>query len=206
MKILYVIGIACALLVVWLGFGVKRIGAISRGEVIVDQNKTALLLIDLQAVFWDTGPYSEEEKQSARAVIMREVEEAQARDIPVIAVRQEWSIPSTKAVARLTMKGQAIEGTAGTELAEVFSSVPDHVIVKRVQDAFETGELDVLLKRLGVGKLRLVGLDLNYCVQKTALAARNRGHEVVVVKQGTLSASSSVDAEKRMVLQGVSIQ
>ena len=46
------------------------------------------------------------------------------------------------------MKGQAIEGIDGTELAEQFSSFPEDVIVKRVQGAFETGELDTLLERL----------------------------------------------------------
>lgn len=74
---------------------------------------------------------------------------------------------------------------------------------KRVQDAFETGELDTLLDSSDVGKLRLVGLDMNYCVQKTALAARNRGYEVTVVKEGTLAAAPTESATKRMSLAGV---
>lgn len=201
----YVAGIACLLLFLWLGYGITRIGAISRGETIRDRTDSALLLIDLQSVFWDGAHYTEAEKQRAESVILKEVEAARARRHLVIAVRQEWSIPSTKAVARLAMKGQAIEGTAGTELTTVFSSLPDHVIVKRVQDAFETGELDVLLEQLKVGNLRLVGLDLNYCVQKTALAARNRGYCVTVVKDGTLAAAPTESAEKRMKAEGVAI-
>lgn len=199
----YVLGAAVLLLILWLGNGVKRIGSVSAGEVVGARDGSALLLIDLQSVFWDRGPYSEAAKDSSAAIILKEVEAAQAQNHPVIAVRQEWSIASTKAVARLTMRGQAIEGSAGTELAERFSSVPQHVIVKRVQDAFETGELDALLERLDVGKLRLVGLDLNYCVQKTALAAINRGYEVTVVKDGTLSTAPSQGAEKRMTSAGV---
>jgi nicotinamidase-related amidase len=199
----YVLGAAVLLLILWLGNGVKRIGSVSAGEVVGGRDGSALLLIDLQSVFWDRGPYSEAAKESAAAVILKEVEAAKAQNHPVIAVRQEWSIASTKAVARLTMRGQAIEGSAGTELAERFSSVPQHVIVKRVQDAFETGELDALLERLDVGKLRLVGLDLNYCVQKTALAAINRGYEVTVVKDGTLSTAPTQGAEKRMTSAGV---
>ncbi|WP_025899586.1 cysteine hydrolase family protein [Sneathiella glossodoripedis] len=205
MTFAYISGGACLLLVLWIGYGVKRIGSISQGEVIGNRTKSALLLIDLQSVFWDNGGYSDEARQSTEKVILKEVETARAQSHQVIAVRQEWSIPSTKAVARLTMKGQAIEGSAGTELAEAFSSLPDHVIVKRVQDAFETGELDALLGQLDVGKLRIVGLDLNYCVQKSALAARSRGYEVTVVKDGTLSVSSSETAEKRMASQGVAI-
>jgi glutamine phosphoribosylpyrophosphate amidotransferase len=105
----------------------------------------------------------------------------------------------------LAMKGQAIEGSAGTELAEPFAGLVDQVLVKRVQDAFETGALDALLTKLGVGKLRIAGLDLNYCVLKTALAARNRGYEVSIVKEGTLSAASSERTEKQMAAQGVAL-
>ena len=199
----YGLGFAVLFLLVWLGNGVRRIGAVSIGEKISDRNGSALLLVDLQSVFWVSGPYSSAAKKSARAVILDEVEAARAQNYPVIAVRQEWSIPSTKVVAKVTMKGQAIEGSDGTELAKDFMSLPDHVIVKRVQDAFETGELDSLLERLEVGKLRLVGLDLNYCVHKTALAARNRGYDVTVVKHGTLSATPTEVAEKRMSSAGV---
>lgn len=199
----YIFGIVFLLLILWLGNGVRRIGSVSVGETIRERDGSALLLIDLQSVFWDRGPYSDAQKESAASVILDEVEAARAQNHPVIAVRQEWSIPSTKAVARLTMKGQAIEGSEGVEIAEQFSSLPNHVMVKRLQDAFETDELDALLERLGVGKLRIIGLDLNYCVQKTALAAKNRGYHVTVVKDGTLSAAPTEAAEKRMSSAGV---
>lgn len=201
----YILAIAVLLLILWLGNGIRRIGAVSGGETISVRHGSALLLIDLQSVFWERGPYSNAAKEAAARVILSEVEAARAEGHPVIAVRQEWSIPSTKAVAKLSMKGQAIEGSEGTEIAEIFTSLPDHVLVKRVQDAFETGELDALLESYGVGRLRLVGLDMNYCVQKTALAARNRGYEVTVVKEGTLAAAPTESAEKQMSSAGVAI-
>ncbi|ATG39787.1 cysteine hydrolase family protein [Phaeobacter piscinae] len=200
-----ILGTAVLLLILWLGNGIRRIGAVSVGETIPDRKGSALLLIDLQSVFWDRGPYSKAAKETAAAVILAEVEAARAQGHPVIAVRQEWSIPSTKAVAKLSMKGQAIEGSDGTEIAEGFTSLPDHVLVKRVQDAFETGKLDALLESRDVGRLRLVGLDMNYCVQKTALAARNRGYHVTVVKDGTLSAAPTECAEERMSSEGVAV-
>lgn len=202
----YLAAIAALLVVVWLAIGVRKIGAISRGSPIGPREKEALLLIDLQSAFWDHGPYSDATKQSAKEAIMREVDAAKAQGHHIVAVRQEWSIPSTKAIARVVMKGQAIEGGAGTELAKPFADLADQVIVKRVQDAFETGELDGLFARLGVGKLRIAGLDLNYCVLKTALAARNRGFEVVVVKKGTLSAAASKRAERLMSEYDVGLQ
>jgi nicotinamidase-related amidase len=205
MTFVYVLGIAVLALMIWLGNGVRRIGSVSVGKRIPDRSGSALLLIDLQSVFWERGPYSDTARKSAASVILEEVEAARVQSHPVIAVRQEWSIASTKAVARLMMKGQAIEGSDGTELAPLFASIPEHVIVKRVQDAFETGELDALLEHLDVGKLRLAGLDFNYCVQKTALAARNRGYDVTVVKEGSLSAAPTERAEKRMSSEGVAI-
>ena len=202
----YVVGILILFIILWLGNGVRRIGLVSVGDTIPDRAGSALLLIDLQSVFWEQGPYTQAEKESAAGVIFEEIEAARAQNRTVIAIRQEWSIPSTKAVARLTMKGQAVEGSDGTELAEPFSELPDHVIVKRVQDAFETGELDALLARLDVGRVRLVGLDFNYCVQKTALAARNRGYDVTVVKGGTLAAASTERAEAQMSSAGVAVR
>lgn len=197
------LGAAGLLILLWLGNGVRRIGSVSAGEAIQDRSGSALVLIDLQSVFWERGPYSDSAKEAAAAIILKEVKAARAQGHPVIAVRQEWSIPSTKVLARLMMKGQAIEGSDGTELAGQFSSCPEHIIVKRVQDAFETGELDALLKRLNIGALRLTGLDLNHCVNKTALAARNRGYGVTVVKDGTLAAAPTDSAEKQMSSAGV---
>lgn len=175
--------------ILWLANGVRRIGAVSKGEPIGERPGTALLLIDLQTVFWDSGPYTEADKSEAENAILEEAARAKAAGHPVIAVRQEWSHASTKAIARMTMKGQAVEGTPGTELAKPFVDLPDHVMVKRVQDAFETGDLDLLLEELDIGALRIVGLDFNFCVLKTALAARNRGFEVALIAGGTLSAA-----------------
>ncbi|WP_136442250.1 cysteine hydrolase family protein [Pacificoceanicola onchidii] len=205
MTIAYVLGAATLLILLWLGNGIRRIGAVSTGDRIADRTGSALLLIDLQTVFWDHGPYSEDAKSAAAAAILAEASAARAQNVPVIALRQEWSIPSTKILARLTMKGQALEGTDGTELAPPFAPLPDHVLVKRVQDGFETGALDTLLARLDVGALRLVGLDLNYCVLKTALAARNRGYHVQIVKSGTLAAAATDRAEHALTSSGTEL-
>ena len=48
-----------------------------------------------------------------------------------------------------------------------------------------------------------MGLDYSYCVQKTALAARARGFDVVVVEGGTLAAAARGVAKARMAAQGV---
>lgn len=74
-------------------------------------------------------------------------------------------------------------------------NLADHTVVKRVQDGFETDQLDRLLMQLDVGKLRIVGLDMNYCVARTALAARQRGYEVEIIRQGVLTADEKKAAK-----------
>ncbi|QLF69851.1 isochorismatase family protein [Peteryoungia desertarenae] len=192
--LLIVAGLAVLAGLFWLANGVRQIGAVSSGVPIGQRSGTALLLIDLQAVFWDEGPYAGAAKADAKAAILAEVSAARAEAMPVIALRQEWSIPSTRLIARLLMKGQALSGTPGTALAAPFAGLADHVLVKRVQDSFETGELDALLEKLDIGRLRIVGLDMNYCVAKTALAARLRGYAVEIVTAATLAANPAATA------------
>ncbi|WP_417688509.1 cysteine hydrolase family protein [Roseibium sp.] len=193
---------------VWVFNGIRLIGKVSRGERIGERPNRALLLIDLQTVFWDGGAYNEEARAKAESAILAEISAARASGVPIIAVRQEWSIPSTRLIARVMMKGQAIARTPGTELADPFKGAADHNMVKRVQDAFETGELDQLLQRLDVGRIRIAGLDASYCVAKTALAGRARGYKVELAAPAILAAdeSSRRRAFRQLEDSGVVIQ
>ncbi|MEP4198645.1 MAG: isochorismatase family cysteine hydrolase [Aliishimia sp.] len=188
--------------ILWLANGIRLIGAVSQGAPIAERSEAALLMIDLQSVFWNAAMFSNTSMAEAEACILTELERAKANGIPIIAIRQEWSIPSTKVVAKLLMKGQAIEGTPGTEVAAPFDGLASYEIVKRVQDAFETSQLDTLLETLKVGKLSIVGLDTNYCIAKTALAARQRGYEVEIVKRAVLSADQKNAVQTLDMLAG----
>jgi nicotinamidase-related amidase len=193
-------------LFLWLANGIRLIGAVSQGRKAGDRPGTALLLIDLQAVFWEQGPYEGKEKADAESAILDEIAAAKAKGYPVIAIRQEWSFPSTKVIAYLAMKGQAVEGTPGVEIAAPFAGLADHELVKPVQDGFETGELDALLERLDIGKCRIAGLDFNHCVAKTALAARNRGFDVAVATRATLSAGPRKKTQDMLTAHSISLQ
>ncbi|MEM1130413.1 MAG: isochorismatase family protein [Pseudomonadota bacterium] len=202
---LYLIALLPFGLGLWLASVIRRIGAVSTGAPIGPRPGTALLLIDLQTAFLENGPYDRTAIAAAEAAILDEVAAARAAGWPIVAVRQEWSLPSTKLLARLAMKGRAVAGTAGTELAAPFDGLADHVLVKRVQDAFETGALDPLLQKLDVGALRLVGLDFDHCVAKTARAARRRGFDVAVVTQATLSAGPSERTRRILRAEAVTL-
>ena len=87
MTFVYGAGLGCLLVILWLGYGIFRIGAVSRGVPIESRAGSALLLIDLQSVFWDGDIYSANQKRSAEAAIRQEVEAARAKGHPIIAVR-----------------------------------------------------------------------------------------------------------------------
>lgn len=204
---LFLCGLALAALTLWLIRGIWLIGRVSSGPIVQNRSATALVLIDLQTVFWQDGPYSAIQKANAETAILQAVERAKSDGISVIALRQEWSIPATKVIARLTMKGAAVAGTEGTEIAPPFAGKADHTLVKRVQDGFETGALDTLLENLEVGHLHLMGLDTAYCVAKTALAARARGYQVTIDRRTILAADQKTadKALKQLEEKGVAL-
>lgn len=173
---------------IWLGYGARYVAAVTNGPTIPQREGSALLMIDLQTVFWDDKVYDSDTMTRVEQAVQTQVNAAKQAGDPIIAIRHEWSIPSTKLVVRVVMGGKAIEGTPGTEFAPAFAGHEDYEVVKRVGDAFETGELDQLLEKLDVGHLTIVGLDGEHCVAKTSEAALNRGYEVKVVTDGVATA------------------
>ncbi|WP_424944794.1 cysteine hydrolase family protein [Aliiroseovarius crassostreae] len=190
-----------AAFLLWASLTYRHIGSVSTGKRIGDRPGSALLLIDLQQDFWDSGQYDEAEKARATGAIHTAISEVKTLNRPVVVIRQEWSTPSTRLFARLFMKGQGIAGRPGTQLADPFTGIGDHEVVKRVQDAFETGALDQLLARLDVGHLHIAGLDAAFCVNKTAQAALARGYQVTVIADGVLGALPKASAKARKHLE-----
>ncbi|MEL7177955.1 MAG: isochorismatase family protein [Pseudomonadota bacterium] len=122
-----------------------------------------------------------------KPVLPRRSKRAKAKGQPVLALRQERSIPSKKLLARLLMKWQGIAGADRLSLAASFAGLSDHILLKRVQDGVETGAFCTLLTTLEVGHLRIAGLDCNDCVAKTTFAARLRGYDVARPTKAVLS-------------------
>lgn len=181
----------------WAGLTYRHIGSVSTGDQIANLAGHALLLIDLQDDFWNSGQYDEADKARATQAIYTAISEAKTHNRPVVVIRQEWSTPSTRLFARLFMKGQGIAGRPGTRLADPFTGIGDHEVVKRVQDGFETGALDHLLTGLDVGHLSIAGLDAAFCVNKTAQAALARGYQITVISDGVLGALPKASAKAR---------
>ncbi|SMR70668.1 Nicotinamidase-related amidase [Aliiroseovarius halocynthiae] len=185
----------------WALLTLRRIGIVTQGQPIEIRPGTALLLIDLQEDFWNGGQYSEEQKAHAALAISEAAQAAEENGFPVVVIRQEWSQPSTKAFAKIFMKGQGIAGHPGTQMAAPFAQLGQHEVVKRVQDGFETGSLDTLLAQLNIGHLQIAGLDTAFCVNKTAQAALARGYKVSLISDGLLGALPKANAKARDTLE-----
>lgn len=172
----------------WLNYVSNVIGQVTKGDRIPNRDGKALLLVDLQSCFWEEKLYDADTRARVEAAVGQAVAEAKAAGHPVIALRQEWSIPSTRVLARMFMGGKALAGGTGLELAAPFAGMADREVVKPIQDGFKTGELTHVLDEMGVGHLTIAGLDGIYCVNKTAQAALGRGFGVTLLADGIASA------------------
>lgn len=174
----WLVGAALLSYAAWFISVLRYIGRPTRGGQIAEgRDRTALLLVDLQAEHLDG---SLPDTAARLAATLDLAAEAKAAGWPVIAIRHGWQTASTRLVARLALKGKGIAWRKGTELHPAIEGLADHVVTKDRQDAFSNPELDRLLDRLQVGRLIIAGLDGVYCVAKTASGALNRGYRVTV--------------------------
>jgi nicotinamidase-related amidase len=178
-------------LMAWAWVVARHMVRATQGAPVPQRAGVALLLIELQDCLWTDAQHDGATRAHVEAAVAREVEMARLRNQPVIAVRQEWRGLMPRLIARLTRPGAPMRGGADVELAPAFRGMADHVIVKTVEDGFETGELDALLDVLRVGRLRLVGREGCAGLARTAQAALNRGYEVELVRDGIATADSA---------------
>ncbi|WP_317055452.1 cysteine hydrolase family protein [Roseovarius rhodophyticola] len=193
---------------IWLWASARYMVRASEGVVIGTRPGAALLLVDLQEACWSDALYDGRVRARVEAAVAREVALAQRDDIPVIALRHEWSGIGTRLVAHLQNQARLIKGKPGTELAAPFANLADHTVLKRVEDGFETGELDALLQVLDVGHLRIMGRDGAHAVARTTQAALNRGYDVTLVADGIATAQPGgfQDVADALMSQGAEIR
>lgn len=200
------LALACVAALVWFIITGGYINRVTKGHPIPDRPGHAVVLIDLQSCFWTDATYSAAQRKRVEAGVAQLVTSARDNGDPVIALRQEWSHPSTRLMSRLFMGGTALAGGTGTEMAQPFASLADHQIIKRVQDGFETGALDRLLADLNISRLTLAGLDGLYCVNKTAQAALNRGYDVTLCDAATATTDPAKFAKVKSNLSNLGVR
>ena len=179
-------------LITYTIYGHKRHLSPTKGKKIdlSQRPNSALLIIDLQEDFTlATGKnaYEPAAVEKTISAINELVEIANKTGQSVISVRQIFKGWYINLLVSLFNKGRGCQKSPGLDLDARLNGDIDHDITKARADAFSAPELERVLERQKVGKLHIVGLDGNYCVQATIQAAINRGYDVSFTDAGILA-------------------
>lgn len=131
--------------------------------------KTALLVVDVQNLLVEDGPYALED---CLQVWQTAIAACRKRDIEVIYVRHNDE--------------ELITGSHGWEIYEaVAPQVGEKIFDKHYNSAFKETGLQTYLKERGIGRLIIIGMATNYCIDTTVKVAFELSYDVTVVKGGT---------------------
>lgn len=142
----------------------------------------ALLVIDMQNDFFQSGPLADRKDQLIQN-INELVDKAHQSSIPVIWVRQEYASDLSDAPLhnRKNNKSITIKGTDGAKLLKgLHWSESDVQIIKKRFSAFLNTKLEDTLQEMGVERLIVAGVNTMTCVRVTVIDAYQRDIPVIL--------------------------
>ena len=136
----------------------------------IDPEKTALLLVDIQNDYW-TPPRMPRERFVRSAQSLLEL----ARETGILVVHVQHA-------RRAAGKGGFQQGTQGFEIHESVAPLADEArVIKHEADAFHETELDAMLKEACVDTVVVCGMQTQKCCDTTARGAKARGYRCYLV-------------------------
>lgn len=94
--------------------------------------------------------------------------------------------PSYQVVWRERGLGRSVPGNREFEIRDEIRPLPGELVLcKKSYGAFNSTNIDQVLRNMGVDTLIIVGVATNHCVYLTAAEAADRGYWVVVVSDAT---------------------
>jgi nicotinamidase-related amidase len=161
----------------------------------VDPHTTALVLIDLQKgiVGRQLAPHNADQVVKSASGLAERFRDAGAA---VVLVNVSFSKDFKDALRQPV--DQPVAVPAGgfpadfSELVEGLAKPGDVLITKRQWGAFHCTELDLQLRRRGVGTMVLAGIATNFGVESTARQAWEHGYSVVIAEDATSSYSAEM--------------
>ncbi len=166
------------------------------GEVILDPEKTALVVIDMQNDFVkEGGTLVGPDTEATVPVIQGLLEKARSSGMRVVfsqdthvAGDPEWKI----------WPAHCEEGSWGWEIIFELAPRKSETVIRKVRyDAFYGTHLDHFLRLWGVETLVLCGTVANICVHYTAASAALRWYDVVIPRDA-VSALNEFDLESSL--------
>jgi nicotinamidase-related amidase len=134
---------------------------------------TALVIIDIQNFYFEGGLIPLTKPQEAAEQAKRLLEAFRARHAPVFHVRH---VPKSVAI----VDGEPADPQY--RIRPIVAPAPgEPVVTKRFINSFRETDLLDLLRKAGVKKLVIAGMQTHMCVEGAARAASDLGFEVTVV-------------------------
>ena len=158
----------------------------------LDPKTSALILIDLQAgvIRMPLQPRGGPETLAAGKALAEKFRAAGAK---VVLVRVDFAPDFADAPRQPVDAPFSGAREAGwSELAEGLAQPGDILIVKRQWGAFHGTELDLQLRRRGIGTVVIGGIATNFGVESTARQAWENGYAVVIPEDACASRSTEL--------------
>jgi len=135
--------------------------------------KTALILIDIQNFYFASGKLPLDRPVEASLQAKKLLDRFRVKGWPVIHVQH---LPADQTVPAPT------SGDEPYRIQENVRPLPDETVIgKHEANSFHGTELEALLRRLGVARVVIAGMQTHMCVEAATRAAADLGFEVVVV-------------------------
>ncbi len=150
--------------------------------------RTALLIIDMQNDLAHGDGKAFMPDAAHKAPVMGAILDAfrEAREPVIHAVRSyradTWDVERFRVPAFQADRGFTVERTWGQQIVDRLMPEPgEPIVVKQRFSAFAFTELDLLLRRAGVSKIVVVGVNLPNCPRMTMYDAVGLDYDVVAV-------------------------
>lgn len=174
----------------------------------LDPARVALLCIDFQRDFLETGGFGEslgndvstlrEAIEPASRVIERfrelgwpvlHTREGHRPDLSdLFATKRDRGAPGTRIGDDGPMGRVLVRGSAGHEIVPELTPIAGEVVLdKPGKGAFYATDLETILRARGITQLVLTGVTTEVCVQSTAREANDRGLECLILSDCTAS-------------------
>lgn len=129
-------------------------------------NRTALIVVDVQNILFETPGYTLFDEQRVVGNIERLISKARSTNTPVIYIQH-------------TTEGEGSEFAEGSHNWEIIERIApnaeDNIFLKRTYDAFTNVGLKQKLLEMGVDRLVFCGLQTEVCVDTTIRSALAHG-------------------------------
>jgi nicotinamidase-related amidase len=149
---------------------------------------TALLLIDIQKGMWMEAakPYKGEAMLKNAADLLAR---ARSAGIPIIHIQHDGGSGDT-----------LCKGTEGFDIHPAVSPQAGETrIVKSHCSSFRDTGLDAALKRLGVDKVVIAGMQTDFCVDTACRIAHGLGYEVILAEDAHSTMDNSVMTAEQLI-------